>query len=191
MYRKYLKRKEKIIICAIDILDEVGIQGLTMKEIAKRQGITEPAVYKQFSGKQEVILTILERFSTFDEGIRNTIRDNNMNPKDGLNYFINSYVEYYENYPQITTVLFSFDVYRYQSDTNNKMQCIIQERQKFVDELIRKGQTIGEFKINIESKELASIILGLLWSFVFEWKMSNCSYSLKEKVLSALGRILE
>ena len=48
MPKSYLTRKEKIIINAIDILDEGGINGLTMKEIANQQGITEPAVYRQF-----------------------------------------------------------------------------------------------------------------------------------------------
>jgi AcrR family transcriptional regulator len=41
--KEYHQRKNKIIIEAIDLLDEAGIQGLTTKEIAKRQGITEPA----------------------------------------------------------------------------------------------------------------------------------------------------
>ena len=47
MYKDYIKRKEKVIISSIDLFDEAGIKGLTTKELAKREGITEPAIYKQ------------------------------------------------------------------------------------------------------------------------------------------------
>jgi AcrR family transcriptional regulator len=185
MYNDYLNRKEKIIITAIDLLDESGIQGLTTKEIANRQGISEPAVYKQFDGKKDIVLNILDRFAVFDEFIKNTILDNKMSPKASIDFYFNSYLEYYENYPQITTVLFSFDVYRYQEDTNEKMKNILQDRLNFLSDLISKGQETGELERDLESRELAERALGIIWSYVFNWKLNGCVDPLKNKTLAA------
>jgi AcrR family transcriptional regulator len=53
MKKNIIKRKNKIIIEAIDLLDELGIQGLTTKEIAKRRDPSEPAIYSGSIEKSE------------------------------------------------------------------------------------------------------------------------------------------
>ena len=92
MPKSYLTRKEKIIINAIDILDEGGINGLTMKEIANQQGITEPAVYRQFKNKQEIVLTILRRFSAFDIALENAIFQQGYAPDQAILYLMESHI---------------------------------------------------------------------------------------------------
>lgn len=87
MKSKILKRKESIIITAIEVLYEVGINGMTTKEIAKRQNISEPAIYRYFDGKREIIKEIFTRYSIYDEVIKNTIIDNGIQGKEAIRYF--------------------------------------------------------------------------------------------------------
>lgn len=191
MYINFLKRKERIIITAIELLDEAGIQGLTTKEIAKRQGITEPAVYKQFEGKQDIVNTILERFAAYDEMLINTIREQDMKPDESLDYFIQSFVGYYQGYPEVATVLFSFDVYRYEDATFHKMKSILENRRNFVADIIREGQRSGCFSKDYDCLDTADIVLGIIWSTIFNWKMDNCSFDLKKKVEASVRRIVK
>lgn len=191
MNNSYIKRKENIIICAIDILDELGIQGLTSKEIAKRQGITEPAVYKQFQGKQDIILNILDRFCSFDDMIRNTILEQKLSHREGILFYAKSYAEYYENYPQITTVMFSYDMYRYDPEINEKMMGINRSRYEVIYEMVKGGQASGEICGEISSEDIADMIIGLLWSTTFKWKTGGCMFCLKDKILSAIGYIIK
>lgn len=191
MYTNFLKRKERIVITAIELLDEAGIQGLTTKEIAKRQGITEPAVYKQFEGKQDIVYTILERFAAYDEMLINTIREQDMKPEEALNYFIQSFVGYYQGYPEVATVMFSFDVYRYEDASFQKMKSILDNRRSFIAAVIREGQEAGCFSNAYDSLDTADIILGIIWSSIFNWKMENCSFDLKEKVEASVNRIMK
>lgn len=182
VYSDYIKRKDNILITAIDLLDEVGIQGMTTKEIAKRQKISEPAIYRQFSGKRDIILTMLECFSNFDLSIYNTIIENRLDCISGISYFLNAYAEYYENYPQISTIMLSYDVFKYEKETNEKMKTILLKRREFVAGIIRDGQAAGSFSNEINCEDAAEIILGILWSLTYNWKLSDCSYSLKQKL---------
>lgn len=186
----FLKRKESILICAIDILDELGVHGLTSKEIAKRQGITEPAVYKQFTGKQDILLAIMERFAAFDEMIMNTMMENKMAFQEGIRYFARSYSEYYENYPQITTVMFSYDMLKYEAETYRRMQMIINRRLSFLTDFIKKGQAEGTAANTIESGIYAEMLHGIIWSSTYIWKLNRCSYSLKKRLLPAVEALL-
>lgn len=186
IYSDLLKRKDNIIIVAIDLLDEAGVQGMTTKEIAKRQNISETAIYKQFTGKKEIILTMLQRFSDFDHNIYNTVIEQKMKCFDGIRYLLNTYADYYQSYPQISTIMLSYDMFRYEHDTNEIMKNIIFERRRFFREIINNGQRCGEFVNEISSEGAAEMILGILLSATYNWKMENCSYSLKDKLSEML-----
>lgn len=191
MYKSVLKRKEKIIITAIEILDEGGINGLTTKEIARRHNVTEPAIYKQFDSKKDIILAILDQYALFDDVIKNTILDNNMNFNDGILYFTKTYAEYYQNYPQITTVMFSFDVFRYEEDANKKMNEIVNGRYDLIVKHILRGIEKKELPENTEVNVLADAIFDIVWCSTFTWKMKNCSFDLKERMVKAIEKILK
>ena len=191
MYKEYIKRKEKIIISAIDILDEVGIQGLTTKELAKRQGISEPALYRQFEGKQEIVLTILDRFAAFDDDIRNTIIEQKVSPRAGILFFAESYASYYQNYPQITTVLFSLDVFKYDEKINSRMMEILDKRYKFVEELVQKAKEEHEIETEMSSEEMSEFILGIIWSTIYKWKIGGCKTMLKEQIMYRVQWLLD
>ncbi len=190
MAKSYLTRKEKIIINAIDILDQGGINGLTMKEIANQQGVTEPAVYRQFNNKKEIVLTILGRFAAFDENLMNTVSQQQMKPEEAIIYFFTSYATYYENYPQIVTALFSFDVYRYEPEANRRMKEIIQKRSSFVERLTQEGIELEIFSADQSAQIYAQMLLGLLWSSMYQWKMDECGWNLKNNMMEQLKWML-
>jgi TetR/AcrR family fatty acid metabolism transcriptional regulator len=190
MYREFLKRKEKVIITAIDILNDAGIQGLTTKELARREGITEPAIYRQYDSKQDIILAILDRYALFDEVIINTIKEQDMDPLQGILYFAEAYAGYYQSYPQITTVMFSFDVFRYEEETNNRMTAIMKRRSDFVAGLIERGQEQDVFDRGINAADLADVILGLIWSATYKWRLDDSKGDLKKRITEALKWML-
>ncbi|MDD4730008.1 MAG: NAD(+)--rifampin ADP-ribosyltransferase [Dysgonamonadaceae bacterium] len=55
-----LHRKERLIRTAIEIVDEIGIQGLTTKEIAKRQDVSEATLFRHFASKNELLKAVLD-----------------------------------------------------------------------------------------------------------------------------------
>jgi len=185
-----LKRKDNIIIVAIDLLDEAGIHGMTTKEIAKRQNITEPAIYRQFSSKKEIILTILKKFSDFDHSIYNTVIEHKMKCMDGIRFFMNAYADYYQNYPQIATVMLSYDMFHYDDETNKTMKKIIYNRRKFVIDIIEKGQSLSGFNKDICSEDVADMVIGIIWSTTYRWKLEDCSFSLKQKFSEILDQCI-
>lgn len=185
-----LKRKEKIIITAIDLFDEAGINGLTTKEIARRQNITEPAIYKQFSSKKDIVMAILERSALFDELIENTMVDNDITGKEGILYFVRAYAEYFQNYPQITTPMFSFDMFRYDTDLQQKMQHIINVRMEILFGFVAKGVERKEFPDTIDLQAVTDALFGVIWATTFIWQMGGCTFDLKERIMGSVLTIL-
>ena len=191
MYKEYLKRREKVIISSIELLDEAGIKGLTTKELARREGITEPAIYKQFESKKEIILALIDKFAEYDETIINTIKEQKMTPIDSIFYFAEVYSLYYQNYPQITTIIFSFDAFKYDEETLKKMKKVMNRRFEFIKEIIKQGQDIKQISNDITPEYLTDMVLGMLWSLTYSWKLNNSKGKLKDRVLESLRWILK
>lgn len=191
MIDNYLTRKEKITITSIQILDEKGIKGLTTREIAARQNITEPAIYRHFSSKKKIILSIIEKFKIFDELISSTIIENDMAPLEALRYYIESFSKYYENYPEITTIMFSLDVYGYDKDLKQEMFDTFSQRDDLIQSIIEKGQDKNLFAKNISSKYISEMIIDILWGTIKRWKFNNCTGDLTPQVMEKLNWFIE
>jgi AcrR family transcriptional regulator len=50
--------KEKIFDAAVDLFAEKGYDGVSIRDIGRAVGVTEGAVYKHFSGKEEILESI-------------------------------------------------------------------------------------------------------------------------------------
>ena len=61
------ERQIEIIEAALELITEKGIQGMTIKNLSKKIGITEPAIYRHFVSKTEILLSILNNFKEMAE----------------------------------------------------------------------------------------------------------------------------
>lgn len=191
MYTKYLPRKESIILTAIEIIGDLGIQGLSSKEIAARQGISEGTLFRHFTSKNEIIVAVLDKFSQFDSDIFSSAKLKSTGFKEAINYFFNAYVEYYENYPAITSIVNAYEGFRWDSELESKLRGILQRRYNFIECLIDEGKKNGELGTDIESRNLADVYIGFFNSITLNWRMSQYGFSLKERMFSTLDMVTE
>ena len=81
------ERQKEIIEKSIVIIDEKGIQGLTIKNIAKAIGTSEPAIYRHFDSKLDILCTILNGFKENISQNAYIISQNTTNPFDKMQLF--------------------------------------------------------------------------------------------------------
>lgn len=191
MDKSLLRRKESIVLTAIDIMSELGIQGLTTREIATRQGISEGTIFRHFKNKNEIILAVLEQFSQYDKDIMDSLRIRNLDFKEGIRFYITSYAEYYNNYPEIASIAASYDGLINEAELADYIKKVFKERSEFVKHLIEEGKEKGQIPDCVDTEGLASIIEGFFENITYKWRMRDFSFSLKDRVLLALDMILQ
>ena len=160
MEKQLLHRKEAIVLTSIDVIDEFGIQGLSTREVARRQGISEATIFKHFKTKNELMLAILDHYSQYDADIEESVKLKKLKPIESITYFINAYAEYYQNYPQITSITQAYDTLSYDSELEEKIKGIFMHRSDFMNVLITEAQKSGEISESVDSEKLSHIILG-------------------------------
>ena len=58
--------KKRILETALELFAQRGYLGTSMSDIAQRLGITKPALYKHYTGKQEILNQIVARMNEMD-----------------------------------------------------------------------------------------------------------------------------
>lgn len=179
-----LKRKDKILISAMELFEKWGVNGLTTKNLAQTQGISEPALYRQYKSKQQIINNIIEEFSSYDENIINTIVESRLSGREAMLFYINRYAELYQNYPGFATILISLDLYYYNDYTRQMMKDIIDKRNRFLAEIIVNGRQDFYNTAVFTPEELSKTINSIFFAMVYDWYMEGKSYDLKESILA-------
>ncbi len=190
MVMNLLHRKEQLILTAIDIINELGIQKLTTREIAKRQDISEATLFRHFKSKNDLLMAVLDYLIQFDADILQSAKLNHPSPKEALVYFLTSIAEYYENYPAITTLLQTFDVLLYEEELADKVKDIQKSRISMIAGFVEEAMQAGELQQDLNSENIALIISGYFRELCFHWKMEQYSFSLRDNMILTLKRII-
>jgi AcrR family transcriptional regulator len=185
-----LHRREGIIISTIETLNEVGLQNLSTKLIAKREGVSEGTLFRHFKSKTEIMIAVIDHFSQFDNAIIETSINRELSPIATIRNFVSSYAEYYENYPAITAVVQAYDSLMCDSELSDKVRCIITKRSNFILKTIKEGQENGTIKAEIKSELIEDLITGGIREICLKWRMAKFSFSIKDRTLAMLDMLL-
>lgn len=191
MIKGFPTRRDSIILAAIDIINENGIQGLSTKEIAAKQGISESLLYKHFKSLDEVLVAVIEYFSRFDTMIINTILKRDISCKDKVLEYIKSFVELYESYPALAAIILNYETLMHYDHTRDMVIDIIKKRLDFIVVVTKAGQSTGEINSYYNPQELSVIIKGTMRAMILGWKMSAYNFPLKENLLVTIKKILD
>lgn len=188
--KNFISRKDRIIVSAIDIINELGLQGLSTKELATRQQVNESALYRHFKNKLEIIEEVIEYFSKFDNAIYNSAVQKDIKDKDKILLYIKSYLEYYEGYPAITAILLSYESFSHDSIIREKITEVFTYRQNSIAQLIEDGQNKNEISKLFSANELAIIIIGYINRVILQWRMSKFKTTFKQEAMCTVTKLL-
>lgn len=100
-----LPTRERSIRAALDVVREEGVQELTTRAIARRSGLTQPAIYRYFAGKDALVSEVLgEIRSLFYERLERTseVRD----PEARLMAALGAFRDFAMDEPRLYDALF-------------------------------------------------------------------------------------
>jgi len=110
----------------------------------------------------------------------NTISEHEMKGLEAIIYYVKRYSELYQSYSELTSILYSMDLYFYDHKTKKMIKEILQVRDDFLKNQLNK-YPIKE--CSLLPSELALSINELLFVEVYRWKLRDMSYSLTESVV--------
>ena len=190
--QEFTHRQIEIMEAATNRISKFGIQNLTIKTLAEDIGLSEPALYRHFKSKNEILWSLLEYFKT---EMKNRIQSISFKPSDTtadeLRAIFNSQLQTFTNKPAIVSVIFAESIFHYEENLSNKVAEIMDMMQDFVKANIKRGQELKQYNNFIGASILTTIIIGGMRMTVLKWKLSNHKSNLVKDGKAVLEGILK
>lgn len=174
-------RQKEITEVALELISEKGIQGLTIKNLANRIGITEPAIYRHYDSKTDILIAVLDLFKQKTEKLFGEELSDKGNAIDKIERLFTKHFTTFSATPSLVSVIFSEEIFRNEPLLIAKIAEVIDKNDKILTTIILQGQETGEIRNDIEAKYLSTTIMGTLRLYVKKWQLSNFSYNLPKE----------
>lgn len=177
----FTERQNEIITVSINIIAKDGIQNFTIKNLSKEIGISEPAIYRHFKNKTEIIVKMLEQIKEFKI---NNLKEINLLTITGISkieMFLERLLTKFSEEPALISIIFSDEIFKNDKFILQKLSEIMSEIETIFVKIISDAQKNNEINKDIESKYFVMIILGSLRLLVKKWELSNFSFNLKNE----------
>jgi len=181
MKYEFTDRQTQIIQASVAIIAQKGIQGLTMKNIASSIGISEPAIYRHFSGKHEILSGIIKlmKMSSYENSHVSKLE---LSPVQRLELSLRNRTAAFINNPALAAIIFSEEIFINDNLLSQEIRKIMDERQALFVKLLTKGQEAGEVRKDVGAEQLAVMIIGAFRFIVTKCHLFDCGVDLEEEV---------
>ena len=183
-------RKKEITDAAVALINGQGIQELTMKRIAAAVGVSEPALYRHFASKYEILAAVVDELELSRAQALKAAKAAENGAENNLIAFFEYHVREFIRRPAMTIILFSEDLFRNDASLLMRVSKIIVETQKMIQEVIEQEKRAKTFRWDVDAESSSLMLLGGFRLLVSQWRLEHQSFDLAERtrvfILSAI-----
>ena len=172
-------RQLEIIEATSKILTTSGVNGLTIKNLAKEMNFSESAIYRHFTSKEEIILAMLHYLAeNSDERLTAILKSEN--PEDNFRSMFQEQFRFFSKNPHFVVAVFSDGLMEESKRINQAILTLMAIKMKHLMPLLSAGQEKNVFRNDIECEHLVHIVMGTFKLQMFKWRLFNFEFDLIE-----------
>jgi AcrR family transcriptional regulator len=174
----FSKRQSQIIEIAISLIANKGIQNFTIKNVANEIGITEPALYRHFKNKLEILQSVIDYFAqTMQPKLQ--ILDNDSSPIERIESFMIEHFILFQHNRNLARVIFTESNFQNDDTLIAKMNQLMTHSRQQLEKVIEDGQALSEIRNDVSSLNLSRMIIGSMRFTVTQWDLSGMAFDLE------------
>lgn len=175
---KISDRQLEIIKAAGKILTTSGVSGLTIKNLAKEMKFSESAIYRHFTSKEEIIISLLEFLAkSMDERYTKAI-SSEQSPEEKFTTLFQNQFSFFKMNPHFVVAVFSDGLLEESQRINETILKIMGVKMKHLMPIILEGQQKKVFTNAIKPDELLHIVMGTFRLQMFKWRVTNFQFDI-------------
>jgi len=182
-------RQQEIVDRALHLAAQSGIQSLTIKNLSSAIGVTEPAIYRHFKNKSEIVKSMIE---SFDLAV--PVETDALSGWPAVRAFIVARFEQVIAKPDLAKVMFAEELFMADAEFADLMFAMMHKHKDIIGKELQLAQANGGMRADLAADMLFRIIMGPVRLLVKQWGMSNAAFDLRRKgaeLLDSLEKILK
>ncbi len=174
----FTKRQIEIMQAATKLIGDKGIQNLTTKNLAAEMNFTEPALYRHFKSKTEILASVLFFYKDqLQKGIKQIIEDDTSGIKK-LELIMKFQFNHFYHNPEIVMVIFAETSFQYDKSLSEVVKSIMTQKKEMVEKMISLGHKDGTIRKDIDSTYLSSFFMGAMRFTILRWRLNNYDFDI-------------
>jgi len=174
-------RQNEIVAETLKLISQRGIQELTIKRIATAIGVTEPAIYRHFASKSDILQAVVDKI----EETRNAVVLGATKEQGDVSAIFHAFfigqARLFEREPTLTVILFSEDIFCSDGILFQRIKTTMDQTIRWIQDHLERGKQSGEFKKSVDSGTTALMLIGGFRLLVSTWRMENFSFPLEDR----------
>lgn len=165
--RQRRERERLILQAASDVLVEKGYDAMSMEDIAGRVGISRAAIYLHFPGKEDLVLSLLQRGIETSVERFDALLAQPISPRQKVRLLIErSYSGAAQPWFQaFTAVMHSPTFYSKAAEKRKDMGAMWQPSVQRLTALLEEGKRSGDFDPDMPTPLMVNLLIGLISPF--------------------------
>ena len=175
------ERQIEILHETKELIGEKGIQNFTIKNLASKMSFSEPAIYRHFKDKTEILTSLLKYNSKIINTQVDKILDSKENSLTKFEKILRFNLLHIERNPSIVMIVYAENSYQNCERLSKIVAKIMKRRTERMIKLLNEGQKNNEIRNDVNTEQLAKIIQGGIRITILSWKLSDFKTSLSQE----------
>lgn len=175
------QRKAEIVAATLKLAFEVGPDGITTDHIARKVGISQPAVFRHFPRKEEiwtaVIAWIGEQLGRHWAKALNDSSD----CLDQLHAIVQTQFGLIQRTPAIPAILISRELHVRNRALRGAVKTLMGRFHGLLREVLDNGVRAGTLRADLDTVDAAFVIIALVQGMAVRWSLSERRFDLVEE----------
>jgi len=164
-------RQEEIIAAAITLAAERGVQELTIRNLALAIGISEPAIYRHFASKRDILSGIIDTLSRIRKDAWDQSKEARDHPVNQLYRFFLNQAKQFEVFPALAIILFPDELFRNDQELLNRVQEVMSGTMQDIRDLIDRARSQLLLKKEVDPYVACLLLVGGFRMLVSSWRV--------------------
>jgi len=188
-------RQEQIKKAVLEIISSEGIGKLSTRNLASKIGVTEGALFRHFSSKKEIMLSILDDVKNELLADQEKITfSSDLSAEEKLFKFLCLHIKYLIENKGITILLFSEAAHMNDSQLKKGLREILLTQKEYISRIIKQGMNEGVWDKSLNVENVATLYMGIPISLNIEMILEPGKVKQEkfcERMISLVKRSLE
>jgi len=161
-------RQEQIKRAVLDIIADEGLNNVSTRNLAKKIGFSEGAIFRHFATKRDIIKGIMDDVAIDLVGALEIIVLKNEKAEKKLFKYLCNNVQYLKKNRGITILLFSEATHLGDRELKEMLNVILETQKKLIVKIVKQGMAERVWRKNVNPEDFAMLYLGIPITFNIE-----------------------
>lgn len=171
----------EILKAALRLAGKMGPDRLTTGTVAQAVGLTQPAIFRHFSKKEELWDAVADHIGKMMEaGWAESARTGGT-PAQRLRSLVATQLHLIQTTPAIPAILFSRELHSRNAALRKALFGLMKRFHDLVAQSIAEARDTGEFRDDLDPDDAAFLVIGLIQGLALRWSLSGRAFGLVEE----------